>query len=185
MQVVVRQVPLLVMPNVQVDFSTVYQTWFHEVLRWLRALGAPPSEIEDLAQDVFIVVERRLPDFDGANMAGWLYRISRNAVRDFRRKAWFRNLFLRPRDAIDPASPAANAAELLEQKESEARLHALIETLSEKRRVTFVLFEIEGYSGEEIATLCEVPLATVWTRLHHARRELAARLAENHDKESR
>jgi RNA polymerase sigma-70 factor (ECF subfamily) len=54
----------------------------------------------------------------------------------------------------------------------------LLARLSEKRRSTFILFEIEGYSGEEIAALENVPVATVWTRLHHARRELAERLRE-------
>ena len=43
--------------------------------------------------------------------------------------------------------------------------------MSEKLRTTFVLFEIEGYSGEEIAHIQDVPLGTVWTRLHHARKE--------------
>ena len=43
--------------------------------------------------------------------------------------------------------------------------------MSEKLRTTFVLFEIEGYSGEEIARIQDVPLGTVWTRLHHARKE--------------
>ena len=43
--------------------------------------------------------------------------------------------------------------------------------MSEKLRSTFVLFEIEGYSGEEIARIQDIPLGTVWTRLHHARKD--------------
>jgi RNA polymerase sigma-70 factor (ECF subfamily) len=43
--------------------------------------------------------------------------------------------------------------------------------MAEKRRTAFVLFEIEGYSGEEIAELFGIPVATVWTRLHHARKD--------------
>ena len=52
------------------------------------------------------------------------------------------------------------------------RKHVL-DRMSPLRRTAFMLFEIEGYSGEEIAELEQIPLATVYTRLHHARRDLA------------
>jgi RNA polymerase sigma-70 factor (ECF subfamily) len=42
--------------------------------------------------------------------------------------------------------------------------------MSDMQRTAFVLFEIEGYSGEEIAELEQIPVNTVWTRLHHARK---------------
>jgi RNA polymerase sigma-70 factor (ECF subfamily) len=160
------------------SFSAIYDDWFAEVARWARALGGPEADLEDLTQDVFAIVARTLPGFDGRNLPGWLYRITRRTVRDHRRKAWFRNLFLRPRDVplelVVEDRPAPD--ELYERREEERRLHQLLAKLSEKRRSTFILFEIEGYSGEEIAALESVPVATVWTRLHHARRELAERL---------
>jgi RNA polymerase sigma-70 factor (ECF subfamily) len=161
------------------DFSSIYDEWFAEVARWVRALGGPEADLEDLTQDVFVVVQRTLPGFDGRNLPGWLYRITRRAVRDHRRKAWFRNLFLRPREVAleELAEAGPSPAELYERREAERRLFQLLEGMSEKRRSTFVLFEIEGYSGEEIAALENVPVATVWTRLHHARKELAARVA--------
>ena len=81
------------------DFSTVYQEWFAPVCRWLRALGGPGIDVEDLAQDVFVVAERKLAAFDGQHLAPWLYRISANTVSDARRRAWFRHLFLRRSDA--------------------------------------------------------------------------------------
>ena len=51
--------------------------------------------------------------------------------------------------------------------------------MSEVRRTTFILFEIEGYSGEEIAEMQGIPLNTVWTRLHHARKEFLRLVAES------
>ena len=62
-------------------------------------------------------------------------------------------------------------------------LARLLEGMTEKKRSVLVLFELEGYSGEEIAQLQGVPVDTVWTRLHHARRELRERLARlrNHE----
>ncbi len=56
-------------------------------------------------------------------------------------------------------------------QQAQALLQKILLKMSEKRRVAFVLFEVEGYSGEEMAKLLEIPLATVWTRLYHARQE--------------
>ena len=58
----------------------------------------PGSDTEDLAQEIFLVVRRKLDRFDGGNLAGWLYRITQLTVRDHRRRAWFKNLILRRRD---------------------------------------------------------------------------------------
>jgi RNA polymerase sigma-70 factor (ECF subfamily) len=162
------------------DFSRIYETWFHEVTRWVRALGAPEADLEDLTQEVFVVVQRTLPGFDGANLPGWLYRIASRQVKDHRRRAWFRNLFLRPRDvAIDDVAFAGpSPVELLERRQMERQLEASLAKLSAKHRAAFVLFEIEGYRCEEIAALENVPVATVWTRLHHARRQLKEQIAE-------
>src|SRR3954452_17349228 len=75
------------------EFAAIYQRWFGEVSRWIRAMGGPDAEREDLLQDVFLIVHRRLPYFDGDNIAGWLYQITRHRVRDFRRLLWVRHLF--------------------------------------------------------------------------------------------
>ena len=64
------------------DFDAIYERWFEDVSRWVRAMGGPDAEREDLVQDVFVVVHRRLPDFDGENLAGWLYQIGSPRVRD-------------------------------------------------------------------------------------------------------
>src|SRR5438874_2014245 len=72
-------------------FREIYERWFDDVVGWLYALGAPMSDTEDLAQEIFLVVRRKLNRFDGGNLAGWLYRISQLTVRDHRRRAWFRH----------------------------------------------------------------------------------------------
>src|SRR4029078_7577359 len=54
----------------------IYELWFADVVRWLYALGVPSSDTEDLAQEIFLVVQRKLNRFDGGNLAGWLYRIA-------------------------------------------------------------------------------------------------------------
>jgi RNA polymerase sigma-70 factor (ECF subfamily) len=160
----------------RIEFDRIYEMHFSEVERWIRALGGPGMELEDLAQEVFIVVRRKLDAFDGRNLRGWLFRITALTVSDHRRRSWFKHLFLRRShvelETIDCGRPSPSEA--LERREDERRVHRLLARMSEKRRVAFTLFEINGYTGEEIAGLLDIPLKTVWTRLHHARREFVA-----------
>jgi RNA polymerase sigma-70 factor (ECF subfamily) len=162
------------------DLETVYAEWFHEVCRWIRALGGLDADSSDLAQEVFIVVRRKLPEFDGKNLKSWLYGITRRTVRDYRRAVWFRRLLLR-KEAPSPehtlqllVEPGAGPAEQLERREAERCLTLILGKMNEPQRVAFILFEIEGYTGEEIAALEGVPLNTVWTRLRRARKEAEA-----------
>lgn len=163
-------------------FEEVYARGFPHVIRWIRAFGGLDADVEDLAQETFVVVRRQLAKFDGTNLAGWLYRITQRTVRDYREGAWYRRALLRKRR--DDTRPRKNAAsspsdpnELLEHRESIRVLSELLAELSASHRTAFVLFEIEGYTGEEIAELEEIPLNTVWTRLHHARKELCMLIA--------
>jgi len=161
---------------VRLDFRSFYDAWFDDVARWVRALGGVDADREDIVQEVFLVVRRRLRYFDGANPAGWLYQITRRQVRDFRRRTWVKHIFNRRRVEDPDALPHATAepAAALEAKEKQRILYTLLAKIPEDRRCAFVLFEIEGLSGEEIARIQGVPLNTVWSRLHHARREFFA-----------
>jgi RNA polymerase sigma-70 factor (ECF subfamily) len=155
------------------QFRDIYERRFHDVVKWLYALGMPGSDTEDLAQEIFLVVRRQLHRFDGGNLAGWLYRITQLTARDHRRRTWFKNLILRRRnvDLARVEMPAAGPDVQYEDQQNRRRFQTLVAGMSEKLRTTFVLFEIEGYSGEEIAHIQDVPLGTVWTRLHLARKE--------------
>lgn len=157
------------------DFNSVYAAWFGDVARWLRALGAPASDHDDLLQDVFVVVYRRLPDFDGRNLAGWLYRITSHQVRDFRRLRWIKNVFKRSIPLSHRmASPGPTPVMALETRERRAQVDGLLAGLSEPLRTTFILFEIDGYTGEEIAAAHRVSINTVRARIHRARKKLLA-----------
>jgi RNA polymerase sigma-70 factor (ECF subfamily) len=166
-------------------FREIYERWFGDVVRWLYALGVPGSDTEDLAQEIFLVVQRKLHRFDGGNLAGWLYRIAQLTVRDHRRRAWFKNLTIRRREldvaGADLTTPGPAAR--YEQNENRRIVQALVSRMSEKLRTALVLFEIEGYSGEEIARIQDIPLGTVWTRLHLARKEFWKLLAKQREAE--
>jgi RNA polymerase sigma-70 factor (ECF subfamily) len=163
-------------PALPMDFAEVYRTFFDHVCRWTRALGGPEAERDDLVQDVFLIVHRRLPDFDGKNVAGWLYQITRHRVRDFRRLQWFR-LLLSSSPADESLTSATQGPETeLASKQQEALLSGLLSKLPQAQRAAFVLFEIDGYSGEEIARLEGIPINTVWARIHKARTKLSAHI---------
>jgi RNA polymerase sigma-70 factor (ECF subfamily) len=162
--------------HLALDFASIYETWFDEVTRWLPAMGVPDADLEDVAQEVFLVVRRKLATFKDDNLPGWLYGVALRTASSHRRQAWFRKLFLRPRDVLlsEFADRGPSPFALLERKEAQAALARVLLRLSDKRRRAFVLYELEGYSGEEIAELERIPLATVWTRLHHARKDFVA-----------
>ena len=169
--------------TVSLDFDAVYESSFEHVCRWLRAHGIPSSDREDVAQEVFLVVQKKLPAFDGRHLAAWLYKITKNTASDHRRRAWFKNLFRKQSDFIWDAAVDRSATPEMRAVSRDAlrMVNAALVQMDDDRRAAFVLFEIEGYSGEEIAAFQNIPLATVWTRLHYARKEfseLAARLEE-------
>lgn len=161
----------------------IYEEWFDEVVRWARALGGPEADLDDISQEVFLVVQRKLGAFDGRNLGGWLYRITANTVSDHRRRAWFRRV-LRGGPDLDTLPARGSTAEELERREARRLLYRLLARLGERHRRALILFEIEGYSGEEIAALEGVPVATVWTRLHHARKAFLALVAAQKEGEA-
>ena len=171
------------------DFRTIYDAWVGEVSRWVHALGGPEADCDDIVQDVFVVVSRRVSAFRGDNLAGWLYRITRRQVRDFRRRSWFKYIFSKlsgtKLEQLPALMPDPSAS--LEQDDLRRLLYRLLDNMNDDRRFALVLFEIEGMSGQEIARIQNVPLATVWSRLHQARKDLvalAAKVREGQQEES-
>lgn len=167
------------------EFEALYSAYFHHVTRWARAFGCPGADIDDVAQETFLVARRRLDQFQGGNVAGWLYRIAQHVTRSHRRRAWLRRVLHREPDAAPTEDRHANPVEALEQREARRLMLTLLSQMTERRRTTFFLFEIEGYSGEEIAQLEGVAVATVYTRLHHARRDFMTLLARAEGEEPR
>jgi RNA polymerase sigma-70 factor (ECF subfamily) len=157
------------------DFKAVYDRWVREVARWIRAMGGPAADRDDVLQEVFVVVHRRLPDFDGNNLPGWLYRITAHQVRDFRRKLWLKHIFGRsvPLTESMPA-PGPTPVMSVESRQKREVLEGLLARMSPPLRTAFVLFEIEGYTAEEIARMQGSSLNTVRARILRARKKLTA-----------
>jgi RNA polymerase sigma-70 factor (ECF subfamily) len=149
----------------------------HRVVGRLLGPGAVAADVEDLVQEVFLAAQRALPGFRGeAKVTTWLYGIASRTVLVHLRKRW---RYRRLRDALGlhiAATPASSTMPL-ETRDTLRQVWRCLARLSPKKRAVYVLCEIEGIAGEEVAAALGLPLNTVWTRLHHARRELWRELA--------
>jgi RNA polymerase sigma-70 factor (ECF subfamily) len=132
-------------------------------------LGGPALDADDLTHEVFLVAMRRWSSLPAEiDPRAWLYGVATRIVSAARRKTlWRRRLGL----ANPPPTEAQWFEADTERLDDRARTYRLIERMSEKKRTVFLLFELEGLSGEEIAATVHAPLKTVWSRLHAARRE--------------
>ena len=158
--------------SAELSAEDVYGLHADFVWRTLQHLGAHSADLEDLAQEVFVTVHRRISSFDGrSKLTTWLFGICLHLVQRHRRRAYFRLEFLHaePPERVDSETPEERYA----GAEARVRLERLLDKLSPERRATFVLFEVEGASCEEIAELTSVPVGTVYSRLHLARKEVA------------
>ena len=109
----------------------------------------------------------------------WLYGVSVRVAQAARRRARVRRWFgmEHAEDATDGRTPEHDA----DRRDARRTVYAALERLSDKKRTVFILFELEGLRGEEIALALGIPLRTVWTRLHHARHEFEAALKRRSD----
>lgn len=157
------------------DFDAVYREHFPFVWRNLRRLGVAEAYVEDAAQEVWMVVHRRLRDFEGrSSLRTWLFGIAMRTASDHRR--WRRRKDPRDRsDDVDAVASRAPSPEALTERAQAGRvLDALLDELPDERRAVFMLAELEQMSAPEIALAVGAPLNTVYSRLRVARAEFEA-----------
>lgn len=148
-------------------FETAYREHFAFAWRSLRRLGVPERDLPDAAQEVFIVVHKKLREFDArSRLSTWVYAICLRVASDRRRRAASRYEVLD--EGAEPARDAV-AADTSELGERRALLEKALDAMSLEQRAVFTLFELEGMTGEEIASLLEIPAPTVHSRLRLAR----------------
>jgi RNA polymerase sigma-70 factor, ECF subfamily len=151
----------------------IHEKYADFVWRSLQRLGVRERDLEDQLQEVFIVVHRKLGSFDGSSeLKTWLFGICLRIAVAHRRRAHVR----RETATFDGELPERRDSETPEQNalEREARdeLEALLARLDPEKRAVFVMFEIEGLTAPEIASVMGTPLGTVYSRLAAARGEL-------------
>lgn len=159
-----------------------------DVVRFVRRMMGPHAaeeDVDDVVQQVFVSVHRDLDGFRGdCAVTTWLYGISARAVlmhaRSGRRR---QRAMVAYADERRHASAAGESAEdTVARRQETERVWRCLEKMKPKKRLVFVLHEIEGLSGKEVAEALDVNEATVWTRLFHARRELVRALGKERDR---
>jgi RNA polymerase sigma-70 factor, ECF subfamily len=167
------------------DLAAVYEAHFRYVWRCLRSLGVRDAQLDDALQDVFVVVQRKLGEFDGgAALRTWLYAIALRIARKYRER------LRREPASLDQARDEARESPELVTSSGEGALlsnerlalaHAVLATLSDDQREVFVLARVEQMSAPEIASVVGVPLNTVYSRLRAARLAFEAEVARRRD----
>ncbi len=171
-------------------FDQIYAEYFDFVWRSLRRLGVHEARLADAAQNVFLVVHRRLPEFEGrSSIKTWVFAITIRVARDDQRMQKRKPLHARgecPKDPDALVDPSAVDPERCAQQMDAIRLlELLVEEITEERREVFLLAELEEWSGPEIAEALGLDLGTVYHRLRAGRREFEQALARHRAREAR
>ena len=149
----------------------------HYEFMWRNALrlGAPDDGVDDVVQDAFMIVARKLGTFEGrSHIRTWLYGILSRVVRQTHRGRARHERRTRAYADLQPASSEGSYARC----DAARTLHRLLGELGEAKRDTFILAELEHMTGPEIAEAMGVKLPTVYSRLRAARAELDEKVRE-------
>jgi RNA polymerase sigma-70 factor (ECF subfamily) len=173
--------------STQPSFEQIVEDHQQLVFRTLARLAGPrlqQAQLEDLAQTVFLRLFRALPNFRGdAQITTYLYRIAVNVAQDEwkrRRREDHTQTSLSDEESNWDARlehPAPNALEQLQQSEFAQSVELQLQALSHAERSVLVLFHQEDRTYEQIAETLALPLNTVRTHLHRARRKMREALA--------
>ena len=151
------------------NLRQIFDVYAPFVWRTLRHLGVAESDLDDVCQDVFDTVNRRLESFEGrSSVRTWIYGICLRVASDHRRRAYVRHE-LPVADVTEQAAPPTQHEDYA-RSEARALLRVLLQSLDEDKRAVFVLYEIEELSMKEISEAVGCPLQTAYSRLHAARK---------------
>jgi RNA polymerase sigma-70 factor, ECF subfamily len=163
----------------RVDFESVYAEHFDFVWRLTRSLGVAERDTEDVTQEIFVIVYRKLAEFEGrSSVRTWLFSIARRTIRDHQISASTRasrQSVPVPDDLAHNQDPEA----LLTAQRDKERLVEVLGGMREDLRELFVLVELEQFSVPEAAEVLSMNVNTTYTRLRAARTQFEA-LLEGH-----
>jgi RNA polymerase sigma-70 factor, ECF subfamily len=166
------------------DFVSLYQEHFRYVWQTLRRLGVLPSDAADATQEVFIVVHRKLPTFDArSKVTTWLFAICYRYAQYYRRR--------QPRAGVScddvedmPSVDIPNQEDLAALHQGRQLLGAILDGMTLEQRAVFILYEIDGIEGDQIAALLGISRGTVCSRLRLARVVFWRKVEHAHSRES-
>ncbi len=153
------------------DIGRLFDEHGPYLCRVVHRLTGSRETAEDVVQEVFLLAHHRRPELeDRPGIRTWLYRAAVNHVRH-RRRSFSRYQGLLDRYQQHPGSQERSESpqDTASRMERGKLVQECVQTLSEKLREVFVLYELEELEGSEIATILDIPVNTVWSRLRLAR----------------
>jgi RNA polymerase sigma-70 factor (ECF subfamily) len=156
------------------ELRTIYEAEIGYVSESLQRLGVRYGDVEDIAHDVFVTLQRKLVDYDATRpLRPWLFGICLRIASDYRRSARIRRET--GSDHIsEPVDDAARPDDQLIARDARRRVLAGLDALSLEQRAVFVLHELDDISISEVAVALEIPLNTAYSRLRLARARFTA-----------
>jgi RNA polymerase sigma-70 factor, ECF subfamily len=165
----IEQIP----PFERVPFRTLYERHFAFTWRALRYLGVPEAQLDDAAQELWVVVHRRYAEFEGrSEVKTWLFAIAINVERNIRRVEARRRCLVPLPDGL--SASAGDPMLASEEKEAWGLVLSFIATLDETRRAVFAACLVEGLSAAETAAITQLPIDTVYNRVRALKRSFAS-----------
>lgn len=165
------------------DLAALYREHQDYVARVLLHLGLQDALVDDALQEVFLVVHRRLDDFDPSrSIRNWLYGIARRVASDYRRGT---RRGSRPLVLVGDGASSLAGNDDGGRMESARLVEQFLATLDHDKRRVFLLAEVEGMTAPEIAALEQLNVNTVYARLRAARLAFEETIAEHDAKERR
>lgn len=153
--------------------NEIFRSYAPFAWRALRRLGVPESDVEDVCQEVFVVVHRKLVDFEGrSSLKTWIYGICARTASDYRRSGRVRREVVT--DAPPDAATDPSQHDVVALREARRTLDRILDQLDDDKRSVFVLYEIEELTMAEVAEALGCPLQTAYSRLHAARKIVEA-----------
>lgn len=155
-------------------FREIAESYVDFVFRSLRRAGLDHAAADDATQQVFLVVATKIGSIERGRERGFLYATARNVASQYKKRTVRRGeIVLEDEESFDAATMSANDApsldELIDQRRARDVLDQVLDEMPEKLREAFVLCEIEGLTGVELAACIDVPVGTAWSRLRRAR----------------
>jgi RNA polymerase sigma-70 factor (ECF subfamily) len=147
------------------------------VWRALRRLGVAERDVEDVCQEVFMVVHRKLPEFEGrSTVRTWVYGIAVRVASDYRKRGHIRREVMPDEmpENVSSSDPHSDAA----RRQAREKLDRILDALDEGKREVFVLYEIEQMTMAEVAEIVGCPLQTAYSRLHAARKQVEGAITD-------
>lgn len=176
-------------PTQAMSSGELFASYHDKIRRYILSMVHDPADADDLTQDVFLQVHRKLDSVrDPDAIVSWLYRIATHVCYDR-----FRRSSRQPRTApleVDPAGGAEGLGDIadqlrldraLEQTEMSACVRRYIDDLSTEYQQVIFLHDVEGLSNPQIAEMLRANLDAIKIRLHRARRKLQVALSEHCD----